>query len=1014
MKPIIRIFAILLVLGLWWPHIKLAAQQTDKTNPTSTTVKKANNKAATDKPTTAAAKSKSGSAVIPREAAKKTTLKAGTTKTAVNPKKSAEKQNAKTASAPKKTAPALAQKTSGATTAVVATSGVAAAAAMGTNAAAANDSAAQKKAMAKVPKLPLKGFGATMTQAGESAILQVMATMANNGQIDTTVGGNYLFSFNGQPHTLLFTRGTATYVFAKDSLPARLFIEHAAPDGKKMEQMLQIKQGENGTPIPQNMPRWVALIPILLAVLLSFLLREPIFSLFAAIFIGIWSLNGFAIAKLLPSLIGIFDRYLVATLSNPNYISLLTAVLLAGGMGALITHNGGINGLATGFSGMVRSPRGAQLTAWWTSILVFFDQPAGIIMGGQVARPLTDRLRVSREKLAYILNTVSSSVAVLALFGTFAGLVLLPLGNVLKNAGNAASPVSVWLFSLQYAFYPVWMLLFALCSTLFLRDFGPMLRAERRARFEGRLFDSRIADETAKAEYATTALPIGNKVSRGYNALLPLLVFVVTAFIGVFYTSFDKTLLDGTPTQVGTSILQAAQQANPYQGLLWGSVAGILTAMVLTILGRWLSLRGTVESILSGMKNTFPYIAVLLLTLTLAQVCGELHTADYIVTWFPASPVAYIWLPIFAFVITALLVWGLGTISAAVVFAMPIMLSLAWQMAGSIGLGLPLGMALFYGTIASLVAGALFGSQISIIAQNTVLSSLAADCPTADHVHTQLPYSLLLAFLHLAATILCILLPVSAWMIMVGGMVLLPLILFILGRQPKPIITDKDSIEKQSDTEEHTDSLPNEESINPNNTQNETAVFPPVLGSAAAIIGASNSSENKPQFDQDNYPTTPIEEDNDQDGVADNMLVNIHSNDAEIGTEADNTNDTIKYDVPYWEKNETTPNNSSADIDKTILSEVDNITADEGHNTHLYDTEPLADKYNNDELISPSNESDTEEFNPYKAVFETEKEPEADKNSNYTKGDDDTENYGFITLNDRLKQWRDAEENNKN
>lgn len=1007
MKPIITIFAVFLALGLWWSAEGYAQNKTEKTTPAKssaapkTTAKQVNSTPA--KPAVSPTSSKS--------------------KTATDPKKNAETQKAKAVANSKQASPVTAAGKSVKPTAAAATpkaTTIATATTAAALATKADTAAARQPAIAAAPLLPLKGFGANMVQAGSSSILQITATMANSGQADTVINGNYPFSFNGVSHFLLFTRGTSTYVFPKDSVPARIFIAHTSSEGKKIEQMLQIKQGDNGGQIPKNLPRWVALLPVLLAVVLSLLLREPIFSLFTALFVSIWALNGFALSKILPSLINIFDRYLAVTLSNPNHISLLTAVLLAGGMGALITHNGGISGLATGFSSMVSSARGAQMTAWVAGVLVFFDQLAGIIVGGQVARPLTDRLRVSREKLAFLLNATTSSVAVLAIFGTLVGLAILPVGNVLKNAGNAASPVSVWLFSLQYAFYPVWMLLFSLCSALFLRDYGPMLRAERRARYEGRLFDSRIAQEAAKAEYATTALPIGNKTARGYNAVLPLLAFIVAAFVGVFYESFDKTLLYGNPSEVGTSILDTAQQANQYRGLLWGSVAGILTAIILTIVGRWLSLRGAVESMLSGMKNVFPYIAVLLLTLTLVQVCGELHTADYLATWFPTSPVAFLWLPLLAFALTALLVWALGSISAAIIFALPIMLALAWQMGNSVGIESMLGMALFYGSLASILAGALFGSHSSIIAQNTVISSLSADCPTTDHVQTQLPYSILMAFLHLSATALCIFFPVPAWIIMVGGIALLPLLLFAIGRQPKPLPTA--TVEQQTATT--------------HSQASDNSAATAVLTGATALGGLSEDNDSKPPL-----PPISSQEENNTGGADDNnstavINTNAPMDNSEIKDETfiygnsinidDNGNDSRLNEgaanseeeqeaAPYWKKEAT---EEDENIDHSVLSFPASDATDNIQDTPVYDTEPLPEKYKDVDNISSviatdnnagedNNNDDTADINHYHAVFE-------DEHGKLTKDEEDTESYGFQTLNDRLKQWRDGDKQNEN
>lgn len=555
-------------------------------------------------------------------------------------------------------------------------------------------------------------------------------------------------------------------------------------DTNKAAAIALFEPAKNSPAMPPYQPAqgfW-ALLPLLLALLLSVWWREGVLSLFLGVLMGAWALNGFQLDRLLLSSIQVFDTHLIQTLSDPQNVRLAVFVLLMGGIASLSWHNGGVAGWVAGLSNTVRSPRGAQVAAWLSALVGFFDPLVSATLSGSLARPLTDKYRGSREKLAYIINTTGSSISVIAVLSTFAVVMTSIAGQNIAAWGNNVQPLSIWIYALQYAFYPVFALLWAVATILWQRDFGAMHRAERRSLRQGKLYDSDI-DPSAEAsviQQLPTALN-AQEPPRGFYLVLPLLVFLLTTYYGLFGGA--KAMILGDPSTLLPAMLQSLQQADIEHSLLYGAAAALLTSVLLTLLGGKLGMRNTVDSILAGMKTAFPALITLFLALVLVGITAQLGAANWLAQWISTYLSAPL-MPLLAFVVAAIVAAATGSFVAATLLVAPILLPAAMSQSYGAALLPQAAATVFYGTLASIASGALFGTHCAITAQNSLVTALSAQCPPADHIRTQLPYALLMAALSMVAMALCLFFNLPPLIPLLGGIMLIPLLVRLLGKSP--------------------------------------------------------------------------------------------------------------------------------------------------------------------------------------------------------------------------------------
>jgi len=486
----------------------------------------------------------------------------------------------------------------------------------------------------------------------------------------------------------------------------------------------------------RTLPGWLSLLPPLLAIVLALVTRDVLVSLFLGVGAGALVFTGFAPTAALARTI---DRYIVGALADGDHASIVIFTTLLGGMVGLITKSGGTSGLIDRLKPYATSSRRGQLATWAMGVAVFFDDYANTLIVGPTMRPITDRLRISREKLAYIVDSTAAPVVCLIPISTWVGFEIGLIGDAFRGLGLPFDAYTSFLRSIPYRFYPMFAIFTVAVVAWTGRDFGAMRRAEKRARDHGKV----LADDARPiADYANEAMtPKDGTPPRAINAVLPILTVVGVTLIGL-YKSGASGLVRGEGTGMLAWLRQVLENANSYQALLWASLSSVLVALALPLAQRLLRVGEAVGAMLEGFKAMMMALCVLTLAWSLGSVCGDLHTADYLVG-LTRDILQPSWVPALTFVLAAAVAFATGASWGAMGILTPLVIPICHNLAISAGMevGSPAYMGVLSATIASVLSGAVWGDHCSPISDTTILSSMASGCDHIAHVRTQLPYA---------------------------------------------------------------------------------------------------------------------------------------------------------------------------------------------------------------------------------------------------------------------------------
>jgi Na+/H+ antiporter NhaC len=349
-------------------------------------------------------------------------------------------------------------------------------------------------------------------------------------------------------------------------------------------------------------PAWWSLLPPLVAIALALWLRQVALALVGGVWLGAWLIAG---GEPFTPLLRVVDTYLLNAYADRDHLQIILFTLLLGGMLGVITRAGGLRAIVRVLSRRVRSDRGVQLSAYLLGLLIFIDDYANTLFVGATMRPLADRYRVSREKLAYLIDSTAAPVANLALVGTWIGFEVSVIADSFKAAGIALEPYWAFLLSLPYRFYPIFALAFIAWLLVWRRDFGAMYRAEMRARTTGKV----LADGASPlANYDSAELmPPDHLQGNLWSAVLPILTALGGAIGGLVYTGYYGALEAGDPITLRTVLANA----NSYISLVWGALLGCIVALLCVGLTRALSLRESFEAWLGGVRSMVLAVAIL-------------------------------------------------------------------------------------------------------------------------------------------------------------------------------------------------------------------------------------------------------------------------------------------------------------------------------------------------------------------------------------------------------------------
>ena len=453
-----------------------------------------------------------------------------------------------------------------------------------------------------------------------------------------------------------------------------------------------------------NEPSWISLLPTVLAIVLAIWSRQVYVSLAAGIWIGWTILEGW------NPLVGLATaiEQTVAVLGDPGNAKVILFTLVIGAMIATLEAAGGVRGFVRWIEGnrWVTDGRRAQFLAWIIGIVIFIESNITVLVAGAVSRPLFDRFRISRERLAYIVDSTSAPICILIPLNAWGALNL----GILNELG-VEDALGVFIAAIPVNFYALIAFLLAGASILWKIDLGPMKRAEKRAA-EGQVLwpnAQPMVDETV-----LSPTPVGRIAPRARNMLVPIAVMVLTMPLGLYVTG-------------GGSMLEGSGSTS----VLWAVLAGLGAAWLLLLGQRGATLDELTRTGLKGAGGLMPLALILLLALALGSVARTLGAGEYVaqVTEGVLPPVLF--LPL-VFMVAGGIAFSIGSSWGTFAIMLPIAVPVAET------LGMPL--APF---VAAALSGGIFGDHSSPISDTTIISSMAAATDHIDHVRTQLPYALL-------------------------------------------------------------------------------------------------------------------------------------------------------------------------------------------------------------------------------------------------------------------------------
>ena len=402
---------------------------------------------------------------------------------------------------------------------------------------------------------------------------------------------------------------------------------------------------------------------------------------------------------------------------------------------------GGAKALADAFAERADTPRKAQLFTWILGLCVFFDDYANSLIVGPIMRPVMDKLKVSREKLAFVVDATAAPVAGIAIISTWIGLEISLIAAGFQSVGvSNATGFGIFLQTIPYRFYNIFILIFIVISAATLYEFGPMKKAEQEARKRTEI------QKVAEAPGFDDVKPVEGINLSVWNAIIPIATLIIGALVA-FYWSGYTTILGGEDqaliTLMKTSplsfngIFEALAASDASVALFQAALLASIVAIVMAVGEKILSIEDAISEWIGGMKTIVITGVILLLAWSLGGVIGEIGTADYLVGVLTGTLPPFI-VPALIFILGALISFATGTAYGTMSILMPLAIPLGWAVSSG-------DMSFTIVCTSGVLTGAIFGDHCSPISDTTILSSMGTSCNHIDHVQTQIYYAVFVA-----------------------------------------------------------------------------------------------------------------------------------------------------------------------------------------------------------------------------------------------------------------------------
>ncbi|MBN4077279.1 Na+/H+ antiporter NhaC family protein [Sulfobacillus acidophilus] len=464
-----------------------------------------------------------------------------------------------------------------------------------------------------------------------------------------------------------------------------------------------------------------SLLPILVAIFLAISFRNVILALFVAIWLaGTIFLHGNPILGLIHAV----DKLLINSLTDSDHIRIIVFSLLVGAMIGILSKSGATSAFVEIVGRFAKGRRSAQILTWFSGLFIFFDDYANCLIVGNAMRSLFDKLKISRQKLAYLVDSTAAPVASISLISTWVAFQVGLIEDSLAKSNIATDAYSFYIQGIAYNFYPIFTLVYVISIGALGKDYGPMLTVEKSIKNKKlAVIDPVLKKDTAHAKSAPT------------NLLFWLFLLPVFTLIGVALSVLWFEGKQDLPANA--AIFEILGNADPYSAMMKGGLSALILSLIMCLGLKILPLKYTMNALSSGMRDLFDAVVILALAWALSSGVAELGAADYLVGLLQDTLPPML-LPTLVFILAAIVSFSTGTSYGTMGILMPIVIPLAFAIS-------PENSSLPIAACASVLGGSVFGDHCSPISDTTVMSSMGSGCDLLEHVRTQLPYALVTA-----------------------------------------------------------------------------------------------------------------------------------------------------------------------------------------------------------------------------------------------------------------------------
>lgn len=454
-----------------------------------------------------------------------------------------------------------------------------------------------------------------------------------------------------------------------------------------------------------------ALVPPVVAITLALITKEVFPSLFAGIFVGALLASGGSLPKTMDYVI---NEGLINSISGTAGIFLF--LVLLGILVSLINKSGGTTAFGEWAAKHITSRRGAQLATFFLGILIFIDDYFNCLTAGSVMRPITDRYKISRAKLAYIIDATAAPICMIAPISSWAAAVS---GYA---SGTGMSGITMFVKAIPYNFYSLLTLLFVVVLIMMRDDFGAMLKFEEEA----------LGGEDSSALLTDVTSTVQNDRAHMRDLVVPILFLIVTSVVSLVYVGgfFE------TGGEFAGDFIGAFGNTDATVALPWGAMITLIFTLIYLILRKVLTFSASMDCFTEGFNSMVAAIMILTMATALKNISNDLLGSAEFVAGIMGNVAGelQLFLPAVIFVVAAFLAFATGTSWGTFGILIPIVVSM-----------FDVSDPLFFIGLSACLAGAVCGDHCSPISDTTIMSSAGAGCNHVDHVSTQIPYAVMVA-----------------------------------------------------------------------------------------------------------------------------------------------------------------------------------------------------------------------------------------------------------------------------